>query len=111
MMEDNPVANVEPNQPVKKVVGEVRANCMHLIITDTYLTSGSFIQNGEAVWARMAGFPSWPARRCSKHEEDTMTIPRAAKLKQAAVVFLGNRGEMYVTNHYASYQCTEFIII
>jgi hypothetical protein len=26
-----------------------------------------------------------------------MTIPRAAKLKQAAVVFLGNRGEMYVT--------------
>jgi hypothetical protein len=40
-----------------------------------------------------------------------MTIPRAAKLKQAAVVFLGNRGEMYVTNNYARYQCTEFIII
>jgi hypothetical protein len=90
------VASVEPKQPVKKVVGEVRATSV-VSCRNRYLISGSFFQNGEAIWARMAGFPSWPARRCSRHEEDNMTIPRAAKLKQAAVVFLGNRGEMYVT--------------
>lgn len=45
----------------------------------------------KVLWARMAGFPSWPARYCCAPEEAALTKkkPKSAKVAQSAVVFLG----------------------
>ena len=45
----------------------------------------------KVLWARMAGFPSWPARYCCAPEEAALSKkkPKSVKVAQSAVVFLG----------------------
>jgi PWWP domain len=47
------------------------------------------------IWARMIGFPFWPARFCSEYEEFTLREKRAPRPNnpQVAVSFLGHRCE------------------
>ena len=41
------------------------------------------------VWARMTGFPSWPARFCSEYEEESFKKKKLGKPGQICVTFLG----------------------
>lgn len=46
------------------------------------------------VWARISGFPAWPARVCSEPEAETIEhLKPASKHKQCAVMFLGSAWE------------------
>jgi hypothetical protein len=41
------------------------------------------------IWARMLGFPQWPARFCSTFEEVQLQQKKAPRPGQVAVIFLG----------------------
>ena len=53
--------------------------------------SYNFLQSGP-IWARLTGFPSWPARYCSPYEELCLRVKKSPKPGSApiAVSFLGS---------------------
>jgi hypothetical protein len=74
---------------------QVMNNLIAMNVSDKDLVAVSvpFKPKYTVCWARMAGFPFWPARLCSNVEIESLQSLKSSKLVQVAVSFLGIRCE------------------
>ena len=66
------------------------------------------LDSGLVFWARLKGFPDWPARMCSLAEGDALRKKMQAQppaKDSVAVSFLGIKCEKYVCMHVCMYVC------
>ena len=75
------------------------ANFTLLKLTLSAIFSSSWFLQDTPIWARMTGFPSWPARFCSDYEEHCFQQKKARKPGQISVSFLGEQSFENIITH------------
>ena len=82
----------------------IRLNKLNLFVSIIMIE----LDSGLVFWARLKGFPDWPARMCSLAEGDALRKKMQAQppaKDSIAVSFLGIKCEKYVCMHACIYVC------